>query len=53
MAASDVDDGSPRNWPSTGLEVDNPWDLDSGHRKVRSQLEGEIKLKSYRNITEV
>ena len=44
MATSDVDNGSPRDWSSTGLEVDDPWDLEEGQRFGGHKSEYAIKV---------
>lgn len=51
MASGDVNNGSPRDRPSAGLEGDNPRDLEeevgggqrlTGHNSIRE--EGEIRV---------
>lgn len=54
MATSDVDNGSPRDWASTGLEVDDPWDLEKGqrfggHKSIRVCNQGLVKYDILNN----
>lgn len=49
MAAGDVDNGSPGDWPSAGLEVVNPWDLEKGQSEI-TQVNKKDEIKSSRKI---